>query len=249
MSVQQKPDINIGALALISIGVLAITSQVFSFNIFSLLWPLSVLVPGLMMLRAARCEMFDSKGGDQAWLSIPAMMVTGTGALLFYQNAFDHWESWAYAWTLYGVFLGWGFLQVDSLLENDDAADLVPIGREMIRYSLYSFVAFALFFELLIFGGWVRQLAIAIVLIAVGLYLLNRQDDADPEATFALPFQFAGSGQQPRKPKRKNSAFGPAHAVVYGLGEVHPSGPAHVTPQAPPLDTQQADNDAEPQVV
>ena len=91
----------VGAAALIGLGVLFLLGQMFSMDIFGLGWPLFVMLPGLAFL------FFAIRGdANAAPLAVPGAIVTGTGAILFYQNFTGHWESWAYAWALYPVFLG-----------------------------------------------------------------------------------------------------------------------------------------------
>ena len=37
-------------------------------------------------------------------------IVTGTGLILLYQNSTGRWQTWAYIWALYPVFLGLGLM-------------------------------------------------------------------------------------------------------------------------------------------
>lgn len=216
---KNSPCRAIFASGLIAVGAVFILSQLFNFSALAILWPLFILVPGAMMLSFASSGQYDD---DIAWLTIPGTLTFGTGALLAYQNIFDHWESWAYAWALYGVFLGWAFIRVDQLLPNDDAADLVPIGQEFIRWSLIVFVGLAALVELLIIGGWVRRVALAIVLIAAGIYLLNRDDsESNPRADMP-PY---------KAKKRSSNGTTPEPGMVYGLGGVHLD--MDVEPQTP----------------
>lgn len=192
---------------MLGLAVTLIAGQLFSFSIWSALWPLTVVIPGAVMLGIARS---GNPHGDEVWLTIPAMLTLGTGLILAYQNTFDHWISWTYIWVLYGVFLGWSFIQVDNLLPDDEAADLVPIGEAMIRYSLIALAGGVVLVELLIIGGWERQIALAIILIAAGIYMLNRDDESDD------------AFWDNAKPKRKNDDRAtPDDAMVYGLGPVH----------------------------
>ncbi len=90
------------AMAIIGVGVFLLLAQfgVFSFNLMGLLWPFFIIIPGLAFLYPAW------KGGpDTAPLAIPGAIITGTGALLLLQSVTGRWESWAYVWTLYPVFL------------------------------------------------------------------------------------------------------------------------------------------------
>ena len=43
-------------------------------------------------------------------MSVPAALVSGIGALLYWQDMTNNWESWAYAWTLIPGFVGIGII-------------------------------------------------------------------------------------------------------------------------------------------
>jgi hypothetical protein len=147
------------ALILIGLGVMSLMGM-------GLLWPLFILVPGLLMLAGA----FGGGRAGAAALSIPGMITTGTGALLFVQNLTGYWESWSYAWTLYGVFLGMGFMLMGLQFEDDS---LHRIGRGFVNVSLVIFGVFAFFFEIVI-GISGRGPLNALVLIGLGLFLIMR---------------------------------------------------------------------------
>ncbi|MBI5960215.1 MAG: hypothetical protein HY866_15860, partial [Chloroflexi bacterium] len=154
-----------------------------------MLWPLFVLVPGLFLLGVA---IYGGKAGI-AGFSIPGMLVTGTGALLFIQNLTGYWESWSYAWTLYGAFLGMGFMMMGQRLPDDG---LHRVGQKFVQVSLMTFAAFAFFFEIIIgISGGLGPLGPA-ALILIGLYLLSR----DSTGMRLL----ASMGNQPESVKQKN---------------------------------------------
>jgi hypothetical protein len=148
----------IAALILISLGVMSLMGT-------GLLWPLFILVPGLLMLAGA----FGGRAGAAA-LAIPGMITTGTGALLFVQNLTGYWNSWAYAWTLYGAFLGMGFMLMGQQFGDDS---LHRVGRGFVNVSLIMFAVFAFFFEIVI-GISGRGSLNALVLIGLGLFLMTR---------------------------------------------------------------------------
>ena len=84
-------------------------------------WALFILLPGLAFLRA-----YDSGHEAAAPMAIPGMLITGTGAIFLLQSLTGFWESWAFAWTLYGVFLGSGLVMMGKRI-NDDT--LIKVGR------------------------------------------------------------------------------------------------------------------------
>lgn len=147
------------ALLLIGLGVMSLMG-------LGLLWPMFILVPGLIMLAVA---LTGGKAGAAA-MSIPGMIVTGTGALMFVQNLTGYWESWSYAWTLYGAFLGMGLMLMGQRLGD---TSLHRIGHNFVNFSLMMFAGFAFFFEIVIgIGG--RGPLNALILIGLGLFLLTR---------------------------------------------------------------------------
>jgi hypothetical protein len=148
----------IAALILIGLGVMSLMGM-------GLLWPLFILVPGLLMLAGA----FGGRAGAAA-LAIPGMITTGTGALLFLQNLTGYWSSWAYAWTLYGAFLGMGFMLMGQQFEDDS---LHRVGRGFVNVSLVMFGILAFFFEIVI-GISGRGPLNALILIGLGLFLITR---------------------------------------------------------------------------
>ncbi|RPI92611.1 MAG: hypothetical protein EHM39_13455, partial [Chloroflexi bacterium] len=156
----QKPTgLGIAAVLLIALGVLSLMGV-------GMLWPMFILVPGLMMLGIA----FAGGRAGAAAMSIPGMLVTGTGALMFVQNLTGHWESWAYAWTLYGVFLGMGFMLMAQRLGDPS---LHRVGRGFVNISLLVFAGLAFMFEI-IFGIGRYGGMNALLLIGLGLFLLTR---------------------------------------------------------------------------
>jgi hypothetical protein len=178
------------ALGLIGLGVMALMG-------IGLLWPMFILLPGLVMLGAA---LYSGKAA--AGLAIPGMIVTGTGGLLFIQNLTGYWESWSYAWTLYGVFLGMGFVIMARLMEQPA---LERVGRGFIWAGVVSFGVFA-FLMMAIFdvGGGPGSGLWAAMLIGAGLFI--------------LVLNIAGRRGELDKPKRKSKRedrlfTGP---VVYG---------------------------------
>jgi hypothetical protein len=61
-------------------------------------WPVFVVAPGLVLL-ALGLSMPRQPGQGMA---VGGTIVTSVGLLLAYQDATDHWSSWAYAWALIG---------------------------------------------------------------------------------------------------------------------------------------------------
>ena len=166
-----RTDSRLPAYLLMSLGVFFLASQLFSFS----LWPLFVILPGLPFLYFA-----NTGPKHNAGLIFPGLIISGTGMILLYQSLFSHFESWAYIWTLYPVFVGIGLLFLGKRTDKPQEAET---GRGMIRWGLTAFAGLALLFEVFIFQsllggltGWLIPLG----LIGAGaLLLMNRKSDDD----------------------------------------------------------------------
>lgn len=185
------------AMALIALGVILLTG-------LGVWWPLFIVVPGLLLLLPA----WYGGATGAVLFAIPGMMVTGTGALFAAMAVTGYWQAWAYAWTLYGAFLGMAFLLMSRQLSN---VSLYTTGQGLIRASLIGFVAFGLFFELVIGIGWLGAPLGPLVLIALGLMLLLRSGGNKRR----LAARDDATSKPKRKAKRGEEALftGP---VIYG---------------------------------
>lgn len=147
------------ALGLITVGLLALLG-------IGRMWPLLILLPGMLILLPA------IRGGrTTAALAIPGMVIAGTGGLLFFQNLTGYWESWAYAWALYGVFLGLGIMLMGSKLDD---RSIITFGRFIVWLGIAAFVGAAFLAEIVLGIGILGSGLGALALIALGVFLLMR---------------------------------------------------------------------------
>ena len=157
-------------VVLIVLGLLALVGQAVSVDVFSIGWPLFVLVPGLAMFATA----VGIGGRAGIALAIPGGIVTMVGLVLSVQAATGLWATWAYAWALVapgGVGLA---MAVYGLLTRQP--EFVRLGLPILGVGLGLFLAFGLFFEAVINlnglqgAGWESILAVG--LIAIGLIVI-----------------------------------------------------------------------------
>ncbi len=157
------------AVILIGLGVVLLLGQLFDFSLIGTFWPFIIILPGLVFLY------FAVKGEPgMAALAIPGAIVTGTGAILLFQQLTGRWESWAYIWTLYPVFLGLGLIYMG---QRTNTAGTYQTGRAFVQWGLIGFVVFGAFFELLVFGGGFGlfgRFTWPLLLILLGGFLLLR---------------------------------------------------------------------------
>lgn len=167
---QLQGNRNVGAIILIGIGLLFFVTQTLGINIwgiFGVSWPLFVVLPGLVFLGLALFG--DSK---LAGFIVPGAIVTGTGAILWVQNVTGHWESWAYVWTLYPVFLGFALM---FLGRRTNSLNTEKTGRGFVTWGTVAFLIGFAFFEVLIFGGLggLGNVLLPLILIGIGVLMLT----------------------------------------------------------------------------
>lgn len=97
-------------------------------------------------------------------MAVPASIVGGVGAILWYQNATGDWQSWVYLWTLIPGFVGVGTI-LAGVLEGKTRQSLRS-GGWLIVVSLGLLAFFSVFFArgllrtywpvlLIAWGGWI----------------------------------------------------------------------------------------------
>lgn len=77
-------------------------------------------------------------------MAVPAVIVGGIGAILYYQNMTGNWGSWAYMWTLIPGLSGVGMILAHLLGARDRYA--IGSALDTIGTSLVLFVIFGAFF-------------------------------------------------------------------------------------------------------
>lgn len=124
-------------------------------------WPLIIVGIGVLFL------LFAILSGTPG-MAVAACIIGGIGLLLYWQNATDNWESWAYAWTLIPGFVGVGVI-VNGLLGHDTRSSLLG-GAWMIVISFVLFAVFASFLG----GPTILGQFWPLLIIALGVLLLVR---------------------------------------------------------------------------
>ena len=187
MSSQRNTGSLVGGSLLVIFGVLALLGQLFrNFNFWETFWPFFVIGVGLLFF----VGMFAG-GRSVSGLAIPGSIITTIGLMLFYQNITNHWESWAYGWTVILMSVGLGIFIMGIWGQNLTQR---AAGLRLLRIGLILFVIFGAFFELIFTAGrpfGLRSVVFPVGLILLGLYLAlarsgllsGSSDNAAPEST------------------------------------------------------------------
>jgi hypothetical protein len=155
---------------LVVIGAILLVGQLLDIGLGDLGWPFIIIAIGVAILLVGLVV------ANESGLVIGGAVVTTVGLVLFYQNATDHWQSWAYAWALVGPAASGLGLALWGVRSGD--------GRD-IRNGMWGFLGGLAFFvvALLFFEGIIgisgRRLdlpewVLPGVVIAIGVVILAR---------------------------------------------------------------------------
>lgn len=135
-------------------------------------WPIFVIVPGLVLVGIG----MTTRG--LAGLCIPGAIVAMVGLVLLFQNIFDLFATWSYAWALVvpgGLGIGMWLQGVAS-----GSANLRTAGFRTMGMGVIVFLLGAVFFEGVVHVsgrsfGFVGRVLLPALLIALGIWLLVRR--------------------------------------------------------------------------
>lgn len=152
---------------LILIGAAFLFTTLFNIHIGAYLWPFLMVVPGLFLVGYA---MTDERSGEAA--VIIGSVFTAIGLLLLFQMATGFWASWAYMWALVApTAVGLGLLLWGYRFGREES---IKSGKDLVKIGLVLFIAFGVFFELLIgiSGFGLGRFFWPLLIIGVGLWLV-----------------------------------------------------------------------------
>jgi hypothetical protein len=165
-----RQSIVLGGL-LVLIGAILLAGQFVRVDVGHYGWPFFVIAPGVLILFVA----LTARGALSEGLAIFGSIVTVSGLILLVQDATDHYESWAYAWTLVvpGA-IGLGMVLYGLTAHRDGN---VRSGTRLLGIALVLFLLGAAFFEGIIgIGGYHLDnragVALGVLIIAVGALML-----------------------------------------------------------------------------
>jgi hypothetical protein len=128
-------------------------------------WPMWVMFAGAAILVIGLLV-------GESDMAIPACIVAGIGGILYYQNATNNWESWAYMWTLIPGFVGVGRI-LSGIIGGDFMAGLKE-GLKLLLTCAILFTIFATIFNAwTIFGSYSAYVPIALLFV-LGIWLIVR---------------------------------------------------------------------------
>ena len=164
---------NMLGLILVGVGAVLLIAQFFG-GTGQYFWPFFIIAPG-----AALVVVSQAADGEMRKLAMPGMTISGIGGILFFQNLFDYYESWAYVWALVPFFVGAGMMLA---AEEEEGEHGTEAARNLMTWALAAFLIFAAMFEWFIFDGGVALMRylVPLALIGIGaLFLFGRPTRAE----------------------------------------------------------------------
>ena len=160
------------AIGVIGAGVVLLMSNLLGFHLIDVLWPMFVIGPGVLMLIPA----YQSTAAHQSrasFLAVPGAMFATIGILLFAMNVTDHFEAWAYSWTLLVASVPAALMYIKRF---EPTHRIHETGHKLIRTMFYLFMGFAVFFEIIIFENFNPILPLGLIGFGVYLLMKNRRE-------------------------------------------------------------------------
>jgi hypothetical protein len=137
----QTPPGLVAGIVLVVIGVAFLLIRVADMALGAGAWPLWLIVPGLAMLAGSLA--IPPRAG--LGLAIPGTIIAIVGAILWVQEAYGLYATWAYAWALVAP-TGPGLAMLIYGLARGDH-ELAADGFRTFLVGIGLFLGFALFFE------------------------------------------------------------------------------------------------------
>ena len=126
---------------LIVTGGLFLADQLINLDIMGFFWPLLVVLVGLIFFIAMLVT-----GRRVSGLAVPGAIITILGVLLFFQNTFNLWITWTYAWGLLISATGLGLLIMNLYHKRLGLRRAAGI---IIAIGLVLFIVFGFLFEII----------------------------------------------------------------------------------------------------
>jgi hypothetical protein len=156
----------LGIVAILA-GIVLLGANLLNVQMDTIPWPLYIIIPGVVLLFLG-AQVGPGEPTERAtWMARIGASLIVIGSLTAFVEVVDHYESWAYGWTLIPVASIAARMFVNRY--NPDHP-IHQSGPRTIRILLIAFVGLALFFELMIFSGNGRWWPL--LLVAAGVYLL-----------------------------------------------------------------------------
>lgn len=164
MSKRSRSNLVVGLLLIIIGGwflVVQFVPEIATWVNLDFSWPIIIIGFGILLFVMGL--LIQAPG-----MAVPAVIISGIGGILYWQNATGNWESWTYAWSLIPGFVGIGVL-ISGLLGGTPRQNLRDGGQLLI----ISAVLFIIFGSLAgAFGD--SQFLFPLAIIFLGVWLLLR---------------------------------------------------------------------------
>jgi hypothetical protein len=188
----------LGGALLIGIGILILLGEIFQgFDFWGVFWPFILITVGVLFFASMLAG-----GKSAAGLAIPGSIITCLGLMMFIQNLTNHWESWAYSWSVIIFSIGLG-IYIKGVYADQESSR--RSGGRLMRLAFILFIIFGIFFEMLFSSRETASYVFPIAMIALGLYLLVIRSGLLPERRRESPPQAGPPSQAESTPETETT--------------------------------------------
>lgn len=131
----------LAGIVLVVVGSLFLALRVADVSLGAHAWPLWIVVPGVAMLLGSLA--IPGRGG--LGLAVPGAILATVGLILWVQDTYGLYGTWAYAWALVAPTAPGLAMLLHGVVHGD--RDLVPEGLRVMLTGIGLFLGFGLFFE------------------------------------------------------------------------------------------------------
>lgn len=157
------------ALPLIGAGGFLFLMRFLGVHMMDVFWPIIPLTPGLLLLWPVH-NATDSRPIFSVAAFVGAV-ITAVAGLLFVMNLTNHFEAWAYSWTLLPIAATLGLMYAKRF---DPEHGIHTKGYRFIRAMGFVFAALALFFEVIVWESFYPWLPVALIGLGICAWWQNR---------------------------------------------------------------------------
>lgn len=138
-----KSSMAIGVLLIVA-GTLFLLVNILDIELGRFGWPFFIIIPGILLFTVALVV----EHMDYMPFLMAGSIITTVGTILLYQNATQHWQSWAYAWALvFPTSVGFGQIIYGKWKTQ---TDISKSGKRFAIMGIAIFLLGLVFFELVI---------------------------------------------------------------------------------------------------
>jgi hypothetical protein len=205
----QQATVFVTGTLLMGLGGLFLIAQLLGGHFWAYFWPYPIIAVGLTFLAA-----MVTRGRGAGGLAVPGTIITTIGFILFIQNSFGWWESWAFAWTFIVISVGAGILIMGYWNGSERT---MRNGLRIALIGLLLLMLFGTFFGLgfsFLGFGFAARVIWPLIMVGIGAILIMRGIVTHSLRSSIGTDTKAVPAAQPHPMPSRSEEAAPAHSVT-----------------------------------